>query len=100
MVSSLEDIRSNRKVMAYTASAMYGADALDGAIEGFLPDGGGAAHARGSTGGPAPLAVPVDMTRVLTHPSPPGITRTGSLARGPRDPQTDAKARYRGGAIN
>jgi hypothetical protein len=33
----LEDIRSNRTVMAYTASAMYGAAALDGAIEGFLP---------------------------------------------------------------
>ena len=37
MVSSLEDIRFNRKVMAYTASAMYGAAGLDGAIEGFLP---------------------------------------------------------------
>ena len=77
MVSSPEDIRLNRKVMAYTTSAIYGADALDSAIEGFLPDGGGAALSRGSTGGPAPLAVPIDMTRVLTHPSPPGITRTG-----------------------
>jgi len=37
VVSSLDDIRSNRKVMAYTASAMYGAAALDGSIEGFLP---------------------------------------------------------------
>ncbi len=37
MVSSLDDIRSNRKVMAFTASAMYGAAALDGSIEGFLP---------------------------------------------------------------
>lgn len=37
MVSSVHDIRSSRRVMAYTASAMYGAAALDGAIEGFLP---------------------------------------------------------------
>jgi diguanylate cyclase (GGDEF)-like protein len=37
VVSSVEDIRSNRSLMAYTASAMYGAAAVDGAIEGFLP---------------------------------------------------------------
>jgi len=37
MVSSLEDIRSNRRVMAYTAAAIYGIAGLDGAIEGFLP---------------------------------------------------------------
>jgi diguanylate cyclase (GGDEF)-like protein len=37
MVSGLEDIRSNRRVMAYTAAAIYGIAGLDGAIEGFLP---------------------------------------------------------------
>jgi diguanylate cyclase (GGDEF)-like protein len=37
MVSSLEDIRSNRRIMAYTAAAIYGIAGLDGAIEGFLP---------------------------------------------------------------
>jgi diguanylate cyclase (GGDEF)-like protein len=37
MVSSLEDIRSNRRIMAYTAAAIYGICGLDGAIEGFLP---------------------------------------------------------------
>jgi diguanylate cyclase (GGDEF)-like protein len=37
MGSSLQDIRSNRRIMAYTASAIYGIAGLDGAIEGFLP---------------------------------------------------------------
>jgi diguanylate cyclase (GGDEF)-like protein len=37
MQSSLEDMRSNRRVMAYTAAAMYGAAAVDGLIEGVLP---------------------------------------------------------------
>ena len=37
MVSSLEDIRANRRIMAYTAAAIYGIAGLDGAIEGFLP---------------------------------------------------------------
>jgi len=37
MVSSLQDIRFNRRVMAYTAAAIYGIAGLDGAIEGFLP---------------------------------------------------------------
>jgi diguanylate cyclase (GGDEF)-like protein len=35
--SSLAEMRANRKVMAYTASAIYGAAAFDGAIEGALP---------------------------------------------------------------
>jgi diguanylate cyclase (GGDEF)-like protein len=35
--SALEDISLNRRVMAYTAAAMYGAAALDGLIEGLLP---------------------------------------------------------------
>jgi diguanylate cyclase (GGDEF)-like protein len=35
--SSLEDPRASKKVMAYTASAIYGAAAFDGAIEGALP---------------------------------------------------------------
>src|SRR5690349_3971804 len=38
MVSSLADIRSNRRIMAYTAAAIYGIAGLDGAIEGLLPD--------------------------------------------------------------
>jgi diguanylate cyclase (GGDEF)-like protein len=37
MVSSLQDIRANRRVMAYTAAAIYGIAGLDGAIEGLLP---------------------------------------------------------------
>ncbi|HTX07901.1 MAG TPA: GGDEF domain-containing protein [Solirubrobacteraceae bacterium] len=37
MVSSFEDIRTNRRIMAYTAAAIYGIAGLDGAIEGFLP---------------------------------------------------------------
>jgi diguanylate cyclase (GGDEF)-like protein len=38
MVSSLADIRSNRRIMAYTAAAIYGIAGLDGAIEGLIPD--------------------------------------------------------------
>ncbi len=38
MVSSLADIRSNRRIMAYTAAAIYGIAGLDGAIGGLLPD--------------------------------------------------------------
>jgi diguanylate cyclase (GGDEF)-like protein len=38
MVSSLADIRSNRRIMAYTAAAIYGTAGLDGAIEGLLPN--------------------------------------------------------------
>lgn len=37
MVSSLADIRSNRRIMAYTAAAIYGIAGLDGAVEGLLP---------------------------------------------------------------
>ena len=37
MVSSLADIRSNRRIMAYTAAAIYAIAGLDGGIEGFLP---------------------------------------------------------------
>jgi diguanylate cyclase (GGDEF)-like protein len=37
MVPALADIRSNRRVMAYTAAAIYGIAGLDGAIEGLLP---------------------------------------------------------------
>jgi diguanylate cyclase (GGDEF)-like protein len=37
MVSSFDDIRANRRIMAYTAAAIYGIAGLDGAIEGFLP---------------------------------------------------------------
>jgi diguanylate cyclase (GGDEF)-like protein len=38
MVSSLADIRTNRRIMAYTAAAIYGIAGLDGAIEGLLPN--------------------------------------------------------------
>jgi diguanylate cyclase (GGDEF)-like protein len=38
MVPSLADIRSNRRLMAYTAAAIYGIAGLDGAIEGLLPN--------------------------------------------------------------
>ena len=36
----LHNIRSNKRVMAYTAATMYAAAAADGAIEGFLPGEG------------------------------------------------------------
>jgi diguanylate cyclase (GGDEF)-like protein len=32
-----QDVRRERRTMAYTAAAMYGAAAIDGAIEGYLP---------------------------------------------------------------
>jgi diguanylate cyclase (GGDEF)-like protein len=38
MNGSLENLRSDRRLMAYTAAAMYGAATLDGAVEGLLPD--------------------------------------------------------------
>ena len=34
---SLDKLRLNKKLMAYTAAAMYGGAAFDGSIEGFLP---------------------------------------------------------------
>ena len=37
MSSSLDDMRASRRMMAYTAAAIYGATALDGVAEGFLP---------------------------------------------------------------
>jgi diguanylate cyclase (GGDEF)-like protein len=38
MVSSLADIRSNPRIMAFTAAAIYGIAGLDGAVEGLLPN--------------------------------------------------------------
>ncbi len=38
MVTSLADIRTNHRIMAYTAAAIYGIAGLDGAIEGLLPN--------------------------------------------------------------
>ncbi len=38
MGESLADIRSNRRIMAYTAASIYGIAGLDGAIEGLLPN--------------------------------------------------------------
>ena len=35
--STLDDIRLSRRVIAYTAAAMYGAAAVDGLLEGLLP---------------------------------------------------------------
>jgi diguanylate cyclase (GGDEF)-like protein len=37
MGPSLDELRFNGKLMAYTAAAMYGGAAFDGSIEGFLP---------------------------------------------------------------
>ncbi len=37
MRSSLHSLSLNKKLMAYTAAAMYGGAAFDGSIEGFLP---------------------------------------------------------------
>jgi hypothetical protein len=38
VTSSWENVRVDKRIMAYTAAAMYGAGVLDGLIEGFLPD--------------------------------------------------------------
>ena len=38
MVPSLADIRANRRILAYTAAAIYGIAGLDGAVEGLLPN--------------------------------------------------------------
>jgi diguanylate cyclase (GGDEF)-like protein len=35
--SSLDTLRANKRLMAYTAAAMYGGAAFDGAIEGLIP---------------------------------------------------------------
>jgi diguanylate cyclase (GGDEF)-like protein len=53
MSAFMQDIHRNRRVMAYTAAAMYGAAALDGAIEGFIP------------GDPAFAVVPVIVVFVV-----------------------------------
>ncbi len=37
MSPSLDKLRLNKRLMAYTAAAMYGGAAFDGSIEGFLP---------------------------------------------------------------
>jgi diguanylate cyclase (GGDEF)-like protein len=37
MVPFQADIRSNRRIMAYTAAAIYGIAGLDGAVEGLIP---------------------------------------------------------------
>ncbi|MGO9322052.1 MAG: hypothetical protein ACLQBY_14785 [Solirubrobacteraceae bacterium] len=37
MSRSLDKLRLNKELMAYTAAAMYGGAAFDGCIEGFLP---------------------------------------------------------------
>ena len=37
MSPSLDGLRLNKRIMAYTAAAMYGGAAFDGLIEGFLP---------------------------------------------------------------
>ena len=37
MSPSLDKLRDNKRLMAYTAAAMYGGAAFDGSIEGFLP---------------------------------------------------------------
>ena len=33
----MENLRLSKRVMAYTAAAIYGACAVDGVVEGFLP---------------------------------------------------------------
>src|SRR5262249_59394186 len=35
--SSIDTLRVNRRLMAYTAAAMYGGAAFDGAVEGLIP---------------------------------------------------------------
>ncbi len=54
MSPSLDKLRLNKRLMAYTAAAMYGGAGFDGAIEGFLP------------GDPSFAIMPVLVSIVLT----------------------------------
>lgn len=74
MRSPLNDIRHDRRLMAYTAAAMYGAAAIDGAVEGFLP-------------GDPPFAVaPIFVVALITGAlvlAGPRIPRRGLALLGP-----------------
>jgi len=71
---SLHKLRMNKRLMAYTAAAMYGGAAFDGSIEGFLP------------GDPSfaitPVLVSIAATAVLVLFGP-RLPRLGLAALGP-----------------
>jgi diguanylate cyclase (GGDEF)-like protein len=71
---SFDKLRLNKRLMAYTAAAMYGAAAFDGSIEGFLP------------GDPSFAIVPVFVaigTTVLLVLIGPRLPRRALAALGP-----------------
>lgn len=74
MSPSLDKLRRNKKLMAYTAAAMYGGAAFDGSIEGFLP------------GDPSfaivPVLVAIAITAVLVLVGP-RLPRWGLALLGP-----------------
>jgi diguanylate cyclase (GGDEF)-like protein len=59
---SLDKLRRNKKLMAYTAAAMYGGGAFDGSIEGFIPGDPSFAI--------APVLVAIAMTALLVAYGP------------------------------
>jgi len=71
---SLDKLRLNKRLMAYTAAAMYGGAAFDGSIEGFLPGDPGFAI--------APVLVAVATTLVLVIIGP-RLPRLALAALGP-----------------
>ena len=62
MGPSLDKLRRNKKLMAYTAAAMYGGGAFDGSIEGFIPGDPSFAI--------APVLVAIAMTALLVAYGP------------------------------
>ncbi len=71
---SLDKLRLNKKLMAYTAAAMYGGAAFDGSIEGFLPGDPSFAIA------PVLVAIATTVVLVLIGPRLP---RWGLVTLGP-----------------
>lgn len=71
---SLDKLRMSKRLMAYTAAAMYGGAAFDGSIEGFLPGDPSFAI--------APVLVAILMTAVLVIFGP-RLPRRGLALLGP-----------------
>ena len=74
MSPSLDKLRLNKKLMAYTAAAMYGGAAFDGSIEGFLPGDPSFAI--------APVVISIAATAVLIVVGP-RLPRWGLAPLGP-----------------
>jgi diguanylate cyclase (GGDEF)-like protein len=74
MGPSLDKLRFNKRLMAFTAAAMYGGAAFDGSIEGLLPGDPSFAI--------APVLVAIAMTALLAAIGP-RVPRWGLAALGP-----------------